>query len=494
MSKIIVAEVPATDGRDGNSSLPPETQQAVPLDAIEQKEGDYFGVTEKTVHLNLPALAQKYAQDAGVSWDEQSQQFRQYREDSGIWEPKNSHQAVREINELVKTLARERDIPLSQLNHKFTPKLSRNLLETLKAYSPFGSNAGRDPRLLPVKNGVLDLSGPKPHLRPYQPEDRFTAQMTVEWIPKLQCPRWAEELLGPALKYEDDLSLLQRAWGSMLVPGNPAQCILLATGVGGSGKSTAVSVVEAPLGAHRIAHLRTDKLDSRFETHSYQGKDLLVAKDVTPDFLRNGGSGLKWLTGSDRFETEKKFGGKHHLEGRFNVIVTANELPLLKIAGDAEAWTRRMIPIEFNSSPAKRIANFDKLLLNEEGDGVLAWLVEGYLAARTEIQRTGFFTLTDDQRRRRQDFVNASQSEVVFVRDDLVAAEGDMSVEEMYRTYAEICRKREWKPMTERKLQNALGALMLHHHGLHRSHDILRDGKAVRGFRGIAIKSDAAGA
>ncbi|RBP41471.1 P4 family phage/plasmid primase-like protein [Roseimicrobium gellanilyticum] len=493
MSELIQYEImPSADGRDGNSSLPPENEQVnTPLDAIEQREGEYFEDTEKTVLLNWTALAQRYAQHAGVCWDDNSQQLRQYSEDTGVWKPKNFHQAVREVNQLVKTLARERDIPLSKLNHKVTPQMSSKVIETLKGYSSFGDNFDHEPRLLLVKNGVLDLSGSKPKLRAPQPEDRFTAQMPVNLKPMLQCPRWVEDLLKPALKHEDDLPLLQRVLGSMLVAGNPAQGILVLTGKGGTGKSTAISVFEAIIGTHRMAHLRTEQLSTRFETHSYQGKDLLVAKDVTPDFLQNGGSSLKWLTGADRIETEQKFGGKHHLEGKFNVIVTANELPLLKIAGDAEAWLRRMIPIEFSKSPSERIANFDKVLLEEEGDGILCWLVEGYLAAREEILRTGFFSLTEEQKTRRQDFVNASQSEVVFVRDALAPGTNDMSVEEIYHAYAEMCREHGWKPLSERKLQNALGELMLTHHGLHRSHDIKRDGKSVRGFRGIAVKRDA---
>lgn len=78
----------------------------------------------------------------------------------------------------------------------------------------------------------------------------------------------------------------------------------------------------------------------------YQGKSILVGKDVSHDYLlKNGAAMIKSLTGGDWLETEQKYGGKFGMRGTFFVIITANSrLPIaIAINGDASAWRRRLV-------------------------------------------------------------------------------------------------------------------------------------------------------
>ena len=132
------------------------------------------------------------------------------------------------------------------------------------------------------------------------------------------------ELLGPALAPED-IDLLQRFLGAVLLGGNAAQRFLILYGGAALGKSTLVTLVEWLIGLDNVAHFRADHLASRFETSAFRDKVLLTAKDVPGDYLAHKGAKMiKALVGGDFFEAEIKYGGKSRLHGNFNLIVTSN--------------------------------------------------------------------------------------------------------------------------------------------------------------------------
>jgi phage/plasmid-associated DNA primase len=123
------------------------------------------------------------------------------------------------------------------------------------------------------------------------------------------------------------------------------------------------------IGIENVAHLRTEHLSGRFESHAFLNKKLLTAKDVPGDFLaRRGAQMLKALVGDDLIESEMKYGGKFRMRGNFNIIVTSNNRLRVGMEDDEPAWRRRLIVIRFGgSAPDKRIANFGDTLLREEG-------------------------------------------------------------------------------------------------------------------------------
>ena len=125
------------------------------------------------------------------------------------------------------------------------------------------------------------------------------------------------------------------------------------------GHPTLLSDVEAIVGRHNITQLRTKHLADRFELFSFVGKSLLIGQDVAGDFLNTEGAHvIKALSGGDLLEAERKNGGKVQLTGNFNILVKTNARLWLKLDGDAGAWERRLLIIEFtkkrSAKPAKR--------------------------------------------------------------------------------------------------------------------------------------------
>ncbi len=474
-------QAPASDGSD---DLPA-------VDPVEESQGPLLFIDADKVKTNLPALAMKYASDEGIAYCAKTSTFYSYEPSPAAWVPRDEEWMVWSASSFLKQVADKKDAIM--LLPKRTPSLAKSMLKFVKGCSPMGTPVTSLQECVAVKNGMLYLSDAKPVLRPRGPEDWVTSYIAVDYNPDATCPRFLNEVLKPALKDPNDVSLMQRDWGRTLVPGNKAQRFSIVVGGGGSGKSLVISVFEKLIWKGRFAHLRTNHLPTRFETHNFQGKDVLVAKDVPPEFLSNGGAAmLKSLTGGDHFQTEKKYGGKFEMRGDFYVNVTSNSRLTIAIQDDEQAWRRRMLVyIMDRLAPERIIPHFADIIVEEEGEGVLAWLAEGYMAHRAELQEKGDFILTDEQRQRIEDVILESKGQTEFVRTNVVAGDGDLTSDEIYQRYIAECRARGWKPTSRQKFLKELPDLMEEFHDTGKRNDIMRADSARKGFKRVQFAAAA---
>lgn len=460
-----------------------------PQTKLRNKIVDEFGPIliidgEKSV-LNQLAFAAWFAAKYQVAFRAMDGSLVQYSEEEGIWRKVTKNYLIKQMAAMLKELAEEAKVP--ELLAKRKNGLLKDLLNLVGACAVFGEPAIPVGSLLPVKNGVLDLSGTEAVLRPYTPKDWFTARIPFVYNPGAKCERFLNELIRPALPDPDDVLLLQRDLGRQLFAGNDAQTIAILQGEGGSGKSVLVSIIEAIIGLSKVGYLRSHQLTGRFETHSLIGKSTLVGKDVLPDYLNNQGAAvIKSLTGADRVQTEQKYGGKHDMRGNFYVIVTTNSRLKIKLNDDLSAWSRRLVVYEFSrKAPDKIIPNFDRVLLNEEGEGILAWLVQGFLAHRKELEEHGTLKLTEAQRKRVDDCLEESDALRVFAKASIEKGMESITVEEIWKSFKKFVQERKWMLPRQQKFHEEFPAVMFKLFGVERSNHIKRDGVEVRGYMGV---------
>lgn len=432
------------------------------------------------------AVATAFAREMKVAYYPENRQFYRFNSEEGLWELLDRHQAMVLIVSYLKALATKCDV--AGLKRKAKPATGRSILELVKGHAMLPSP--RSTELLPVANGVLDLAGERPELRSYQAEDGFTGKIPVNFVPSATCPRFLNELVQPALSDADDVALLQRDFGRQLVPGNHAQTISLITGEGGTGKSVLVSIFERLIGSHQVAQLRSDKLNGRFETHGFIGKSVLVGKDVDQDYLlHSGASTIKALTGGDLLHAEQKYGGKVAHRGNYYVTITSNHRLLIEPKGDQTAWRRRLICYEFKRErPAMRIAGFDKVLVAEEGSGILNWLITGFLSHRQELAECGGFRLTSQQMHRVDALLMESDAVRSYLSAEVVIAKRNVTVSELWEGFVAFALDRGWRLPPPQTFQTELAILMREMHGIERSNHVLRNKKTVRGFNGVMLK------
>lgn len=436
--------------------------------------------------LNQVAFAAWFTETHKVAWRWWDRSYFRYMGD--VWRKVDGSILIKLMSQMLKEkLADVVDAP--ELLARRTSGLLKNLLKLVEAVSILGEPPAPSLALLPVENGVLDLTGDVPVLRDYKPDDWFTEKIPFAYKADAKCDRFLKELIEPALSNLDEVPVLQRDLGRQLFAGNYAQIISILQGEGGSGKSVLISIIEAIIGPSRFGYLRSHQLTGRFETHGFLEKSTLVGKDVLPDYLNNHGAAvIKSLTGADRVQVEQKYGGKHDMRGLFYVIITTNSRLKIKLQGDMSAWKRRLVIYEFSRKiPDKIIHNFDQVLLQEEGDGILKFLIDGYLAHRVELREHGTLQLTEAQQQRVNNWLEESDALRAFARQNIRAGLGSITVHEAWAAFTSFARARGWKLPTETQFQRELPAVMLELFSAKNDNHVRRNAVEVHGYKNVTL-------
>ncbi len=329
----------------------------------------------------------------------------------------------------------------------------------------------------------------------FSPDFCSRNQIPISLQPEARCPRFLDELLRRQLD-DDDINLLQRYLGLLLLRINPSHRILVIHGPGGGGKTTVCETFEGIIGVDNIAELRTRHLGDRFEISSFFGKSLLVGKDVEGTFLQHAGAhNLKKLVGHDMLSGEKKgVNERSAVRGEFNVMINCNSRLRVRLDGDVDAWRRRLMIIEFGKQKVEKpIPNFARMLVAEEGPGILLWGIGGAIKLLKELRAHGDLVLSDRQRERVDKLLLESDSVAIFVQDCIGYQSGDVTTSELVAAYFEYCTRRGWIALSPRLVENQLPDVLANRFMVQRVNDILRHGRSSRGYRGIGLKSQEEG-
>jgi P4 family phage/plasmid primase-like protien len=426
-----------------------------------------------------------YATGVEIIFDPSSNRLYQYASGRGLWCQVTPDAIKIDLGSLLLEVARADGHENLAVRNRSDGLLNgwvnhlRGITERREAFT------NRPTGLLHVANGFVDVA--TGDLLPFRPDYLSRNQSPISYQPGATCPRFVRDLLESALD-TDDIRVVQRYAGLALLGRNSAQKALVFTGTPAGGKSTIVTVIEHVTGVANVTQLRTEQLAERFELFRLVGKTLLCGKDVPGDFLQSKGAHvLKALVGGDLLEAERKGQAEGlQLRGEFCVIVTSNSRLRVKLDGDAGAWERRLIVIEYNRpKPAVAIPHFAELLLQEEAPGILNWMIDG---ARQLIADGFDFALTDRQKKRVFDLLAESDSVRAFVRDCVTPdAAADVTGDELCEAYAEYCDARGWTALPIRTVQNQLPDLLMECHRAGRRNDIRRNGKNARGFGRVRV-------
>jgi putative DNA primase/helicase len=468
-------------GRDAAEALAREYGQPF----YTNKDGKVNGINERY-------WAALYARENRVLFDPDEKNFYRYAAESGLWET-ITPESIREV-------ISGRILEISRTSQQFTLEIQitqTRLNAVVSALKGIVEKRGAfkvKQRFIHVANGVIRFADDGDiQFGGFSPEDYSRNRSPYEFQPDADCPRFLNELILPAVE-PDDADLLQRWAGLALFGYNLPQRFLIVDGTPNGGKGTLVRIIQALVGAMNTYQLRTECLQERFETYRYRGKTLLIGPDVRGDFLmERGASMLKVLVGGDPISAEGKgLNGDFQMFGTFNIVVTCNSRLRLRLEGDAGAWRRRLLVVRYEKPPpAKRVLDFDHVLLRDEGSGILRWALAGFVKLQTEFADTGDFSLTDAQRGRVDSLLAESDSLRLFVQASLERHEHEnITSAEISQAYAEFCADKGWNALPSAVVERTLPDLMLEHFHVTKSHSIERDGKkSNRGWRRVRLKA-----
>jgi P4 family phage/plasmid primase-like protien len=456
-----------------------------------EKKGEPFqyGRNDKLT-LNEPAIVEKFVLERRTLHEVDQGSFYQYDDGTGLWLTRNDDEIKDQFIDSLKVAAD--DLGDDRILGMRTTQRLSSLTTILKGrVGRRGVFAGKRP-LIHCQNGVLILSEKTPALWTFHPDYHSRNASPIAYDAAARCPRFLNELLYSALP-EEDISLIQRVGGAMLMGRNSAQRFLLLMGTAGGGKSTLVNIIEKIVGPQNVTQLRTEFLAERFESFSYLGKTLLSGKDVTSDFLQQkGAQKLKALVGGDNLQCEKKGGAQFQYKGDFNVIITCNSGLRVRLDGDHGAWHRRILAIKYDRPKAeRRIDRFDERLIEEEGSGILNFFIEGAIQHLEELATNGDYRLSGNQQLRINAILRESDSVRQFVEACVVTYTGsDVTDNELYAAYLGHCSRNGWHTYPKHEVTRILPDLLLELRHCRSRNDICRNDRGQRGYCGVAIQTE----
>jgi P4 family phage/plasmid primase-like protien len=424
-----------------------------------------------------------------------------YDEKVGIWSQYSNREIDRHILSYISRLAIEsRTERLHLHNRSGVVRSIRQQLEAvttesffeplvLDGWVAFPANSNTVALILPTQEEQARIFA-----LPYSSTFRFVWKSPLDFIPGATCPRFHNEFLAPVL-HPDDIRLLRMMCGLMLIGPNDSQKILLLEGAGDLGKGTLVRILQMIVGVAATEELRTRHLDSRFETARFLGKRILLGQDVQQDFLNTRNAALlKALTGGDTVGVERKGSNEAgHVKGNFHVIITSNAALTIRIESDASAWMRRLVVISFHrpvEGVPKRIPKLDEVLVREEGQGILSWLLDGACEALAEIQMHGSIRLTEAQRQRVEERVRLSDTVGEFVNFRLVSKVGArVPTHVLWSSYLSFCEVQGAAVMAESSFHSRIKQELRERFGGHvrASENVLHEGQRCRGYVGVEL-------
>jgi P4 family phage/plasmid primase-like protien len=452
------------------------------------QHGAPYELTKNGLKLNPMFFVAKFAAEHLVNHEPDEQQFYLYSEPSGLWRPQTEDAIKHQFALDLKAYSDSQRLPqiLSRRTHGFLSGLT----EMLKGHVEKRDAFHRKPGVIHVGNGMLHLDVDPPELREFSPDYYSRNQCPIELVDGAECPRFVKDLLLSALP-ADDVSLLQRWAGSLLLGGNVAQRLLLLTGRAGGGKSTVVEILENVIGPKNVAEMRTEQLSERFEIGRFLDKLLLTGKDVPATFLmRKGASSIKKLVGHDLLSAELKQSNVcFNVRGEFAVAITCNSRLRVLLEGDADAWRRRLLLIEYNKpKPKRRIADFAEKLLLEEGPGILVWMSIGAIEHLRELEAGGDFVLTKTQGDRVELLLAESDSVREFVRLCLKGHPSQsVTNEDLQQAYKAFCQEAGYDAIAPHTVAKSLPDLIAEIHHVHKRNDIETDFGTSRGWKGLEL-------
>ena len=259
------------------------------------------------------------------------------------------------------------------------------LAETEKRVAITAAALDRDPWLLNVQNGTIDLRSGE--LRPHQRDDRITKLARVVYDPAASCPRF-ETFLEQVQPDPERRAYLQRLAGYACTGLIREHVLPVLHGEGRNGKGVFTNTLQHVLGDYALTVPSELLMAKKNDEHPTGRSDLLGCRlAVASETEQNRAlatSLVKLLTGGDPIAARRMHKDFFRFLPTHKLLLATNHRPVIKETKDA-IWDRvHLIPWEVRIPPEQQDLELgDKLKV--EAPGILRWMIEGCL----EWQRTG---------------------------------------------------------------------------------------------------------
>lgn len=348
----------------------------------------------------------------------------------------------------------------------------------------------RDPYLLKVKNGTLDLRQIAEEdgvlLREDDPDDFITMGAGAAYDPEAECPQWLEYL--ERVQPDSELrQVLQTMVGYSLTGDTTAHCFWCFQGKSRAGKGVFKDVSVSLLGDYghdapfsEFLKTREERSGPKPELLSMFGKRLVFASETKRDAVLDDAL-VKNITGSDKISARNLYEGDVTSQvATFKVALISNYPPVVHSNEDG-IWERvRRVPWEVSIPYAERDEQLTQRIVDEELAGVLNWALEGlaYWFEHGKLPLPAAVEAANKEYRAEMDPL------AVWIDENIALdPEGKAYNQELFSSYTKWCEDSKVKPLDVREFGKSLRA----NQELVSEIEPFRDSKGGRGYRGLKI-------
>lgn len=294
------------------------------------------------------------------------------------------------------------------------PKITRNLvsdvIENLRGLThltvdgdpPFWIESRPENRiakrhLMILQNGMLDIDAivadptRPPQLLPHDARYFSTTAVTYSYDAGAKCPRFMQfinQVLPPKGPHDKRRYVMQEWFGYTLLGDCRFQKMLVITGDGNNGKSTAMDVWTAMLGANSVSHVEYSQIGGQFRLVDLRQKAANFSSEI--DFLGKAREGLiKQLVDGVTMTADRKHLPSLTFTPHAKLIVACNELPV--ITDSTQGMWRRLIVMPFRETITHANETLAREICRTELPGVLNFAIRGL----ARLLRQHSFTLCE---------------------------------------------------------------------------------------------------
>jgi len=226
------------------------------------------------------------------------------------------------------------------------------------------------------KNGLLDIKNRK-LIEPTAAFYSFNSTGIV-FDQDADEPKLWNQFLDSSLDKESQL-LLQQWFGYCLVQDTRLQKMLMVVGKPGSGKGTAMTMLQEVVGLSSVCSMDFDRMNGNFALSIALGKSLMMFPDARQGYrMDSKGSvvgNILSITGEDALLVDRKNMKPVTQKLNTRIVVVSNDI--INLSDATGALNRRMLWIKFPGFIEKEDPDL-KEKLRKELSGILNWAIDGW--------------------------------------------------------------------------------------------------------------------
>lgn len=311
-----------------------------------------------------------------------------------------------------------------------------------------------NPNILNTPGGIIDLT--TGHTRPTRPDDWCTRTTTCPADPDQPTPRWQAFLKQTFTGHPEIIGYIQRLAGYSAGGQVTHHILPFLHGGGSNGKSVFLDVLTTILGDYATtapaAFLMAGGNDESAIAR-LAGQRLVICSEIDQR-ARFDEAKIKLLTGGDRLTSRFLYGQYFTFRPTHHLWLMGNHQPRVE-AGGQSFWRRlRLIPFANTVPEPERIEGLAQQLVDQEGPGILAWIIQGAIDnhagglqdPETVLAATREYELEEDA-------LGQFAAERLHIGGGADATESKATLYEAYRTW---CRTNNEDPISHKALTREL--------------------------------------